>query len=721
MDGVESSWGSPRAPISMVGPDKKTTRRFRGRGDTLDCVPSLGRASTRPSDAQAVQRSPNPYDMAVQVDPLLNAARNGHLAELESLLVRSWPLAATLNEALGCACLGGHIEAAKLLLLHGAAVHPIKMASHAPIFLACENGDVAIIKELLRRNARLDYVAPEGETLLGRAAYFGNAIVVALLLEKGTSIEASHQDGKLGKATPLDRAIQGQAELSKLRLAGDWQECVRLLSWAEIMKRRGDLRGAALTQFFWKMVRDSVRVRPYALHWLAVYSSTHVHSHAVHWLAKRKKAHATEPGSPNDGDPPEHLEQEASGSDAAPTGQDETDEAFSTAYSTHEAPADVEPPAASQHPSAHVRSCGFVSYADTPFSPLFVSYSEGAYAKTAAAPSEAHLASTKARIHALFESMDTDGSGQISRKELAAKLRADGEFEALLGIADATSIPQVFRAMRILEETGELDQDSDSHITREEFESGLLADRSGAANAAAERGGCKDRADEVDSLSYALPIVTEEEDEEVVYVSGHEDDESIMDYEDSSFVKWELAGSMRPTTGTELVSEALSEALQEKSEFTHAEFDEFEVKDLCADSFVQVGDMFFRPAATTEFLLRYGDVVDTSFRDRSPPMTPPSTPPGFPKLDTRTASAFAEAAVAAEEAAEAAAQLEADELEHAGEWVEDGESDDVDEGEGEDDPQHGPTRSWSFARRKEVEEGEDEDFEEASSSDSGIE
>ena len=716
----------------MVGPAKKTTRRFRGRGDTVDCVPSLGRASTRPSDAQAAQRSPNPYGMAVQMDPLLNAARNGHLAELESLLVRSWPLAATLNEALGCACLGGHIEAAKLLLLHGAAVHPIKIVTLAPIYLACENGDVAIVKELLRRNARLDYVAPEGETLLGRSAYFGNAIVVALLLEKGTSIEASHQGGTLGKATPLDRAIQGHAELSKLRLAGDWQECVRLLSWAEIMKRRGGLRGAALTQFFWKMVRDSVRVRPYALHWLAVYSSTHVHSHAVHWLAKSRTAHATEPGSPsesgspNDGDPPsEHLEP---GSDAAPTGHQETDEALSTAYSTHEAPACMELPAASLHPSGHVRSCGFVSYADTPFAPLFVSYSEGAYATTTAGPLEAHLAATKARIHALFESMDTDGSGQISRKELAAKLRADGEFEALLGIADATSIPQVVRVMRMLEETGELDQDGDAHITREEFESGLLADRSGAANAAAERAAAaRIAADEVDSLSYAMSIVTEEEDrkagyaEEIVYVGGHEDDESIRDYEDSSLVKWELAGSMRPTTGTELVSEALSEALQEKSEFTHAEFDEFEVKDLCADSFVQVGDMFFRPVATTEFLLRYGDVVDTSFRDRSPPMTPPSTPPGFPKLDTRTASAFAEAAVAAEEAAEAAAQLEADELEHAGEWVEDDESDDVDEGEGEDDPQVGPTRSWSFSRRNEVEQGEDEDFEEASSSDSGIE
>ena len=177
----------------------------------------------------------------------MNAARNGHLAELESLLVRSWPLAATLNEALGCACLGGHIEAAKLLLLHGAAVHPIKIVTLAPIYLACENGDVAIVKELLRRNARLDYVAPEGETLLGRSAYFGNAIVVALLLEKGASIEASHQGGTLGKATPLDRAIQGHAELSKLRLAGDWQECVRLKFSHNLVVLRINMHGESVS------------------------------------------------------------------------------------------------------------------------------------------------------------------------------------------------------------------------------------------------------------------------------------------------------------------------------------------------------------------------------------------------------------------------------------------------------------------------------------------
>jgi hypothetical protein len=101
------------------------------------------------------------------------------------------------------------------------------------------------------------------------------------------------------------------------------------------------------------------------------------------------------------------------------------------------------------------------------------------------------------RIRALFDSIDTDGSFQISRKELAAKLRADGELEALLGFADATSIPQMVRVMRMLEDTGEIDQDVKSHITREEFETALLADRAEAAKEAAERAaGARIAADE---------------------------------------------------------------------------------------------------------------------------------------------------------------------------------------------------------------------------------
>ena len=91
------------------------------------------------------------------------------------------------------------------------------------------------------------------------------------------------------------------------------------------------------------------------------------------------------------------------------------------------------------------------------------------------------------RVRALFDSMDTDGSGTISRKELAAKLRADGELEALLGIADATSSPQVMRVMRMLDQTKELDADGDQYVTYDEFERAALADREAAAKAAAEK------------------------------------------------------------------------------------------------------------------------------------------------------------------------------------------------------------------------------------------
>ena len=86
----------------------------------------------------------------------------------------------------------------------------------------------------------------------------------------------------------------------------------------------------------------------------------------------------------------------------------------------------------------------------------------------------------KASVDALFESMATDGSGKISRKELATKLRADGQIKSLLGIADASTVPEVLHVMRILEKMG-TDQNGDTYITpkhtREELVASLLADR----------------------------------------------------------------------------------------------------------------------------------------------------------------------------------------------------------------------------------------------------
>ena len=120
----------------------------------------------------------------------------------------------------------------------------------------------------------------------------------------------------------------------------------------------------------------------------------------------------------------------------------------------------------------------------------------------AAAADADETALLKARVDALFESMDTDGSGEISRKELAAKLRADGQIESLLGIADASTVPEVVHVMRILDKMG-TDQDGDTYITREELQTmhsyitpkitreelvaGLLADREVAVKLAAER------------------------------------------------------------------------------------------------------------------------------------------------------------------------------------------------------------------------------------------
>jgi len=75
----------------------------------------------------------------------------------------------------------------------------------------------------------------------------------------------------------------------------------------------------------------------------------------------------------------------------------------------------------------------------------------------------------KARIYALFESMATDGSGKISRKELATKLRADGQIKSLLGIADGSTNPAVLLVKRILEKM-ETDKYGDTTISPQELQ-----------------------------------------------------------------------------------------------------------------------------------------------------------------------------------------------------------------------------------------------------------
>ena len=67
----------------------------------------------------------------------------------------------------------------------------------------------------------------------------------------------------------------------------------------------------------------------------------------------------------------------------------------------------------------------------------------------------------------LFDSMDTDGSGTISRKELATKLKADDDLEKLLGLKGAKRIGKHF--LRVQKELEALDTDGDAKITFKEF------------------------------------------------------------------------------------------------------------------------------------------------------------------------------------------------------------------------------------------------------------
>ena len=60
---------------------------------------------------------------------------------------------------------------------------------------------------------------------------------------------------------------------------------------------------------------------------------------------------------------------------------------------------------------------------------------------------------------------------------------------------------------------------------------------------------------------------------------------------------WREIGSKKPKTGTEIYNQPLAAALQQKFEFSPEELCEFQVYELCFNSYIKVGDKYFRPAA----------------------------------------------------------------------------------------------------------------------------
>ncbi|XP_028835455.1 inversin-like isoform X1 [Denticeps clupeoides] len=104
--------------------------------------------------------------------------------------------------ALHAAALSGHVTTVGVLLERGAAVDPLDVMKHTPLFRACEMGHRDVILTLIKGGARVDLVDIEGHSALHWAALGGNAEVCEVLMLNGLGPNLQDSAGR----TPLQCA-----------------------------------------------------------------------------------------------------------------------------------------------------------------------------------------------------------------------------------------------------------------------------------------------------------------------------------------------------------------------------------------------------------------------------------------------------------------------------------------------------------------------------------
>ncbi len=126
--------------------------------------------------------------LAPQDEQLLQAAREGNLAQMETLLKQ------------------------------GATVNAATEDGWTPLYGAALEGHEAVARLLLEKGAHVNAATKDGVTPLHGAAWKGHEVVARLLLEKGAHVAARNQDQR----TPLHLAAeQGHAGIIALLLAHD--------------------------------------------------------------------------------------------------------------------------------------------------------------------------------------------------------------------------------------------------------------------------------------------------------------------------------------------------------------------------------------------------------------------------------------------------------------------------------------------------------------------
>lgn len=150
---------------------------------------------------------------------IFGAAATGQLDRLKTLIEQNPSLVNAIApdgfQPLGLASFFGHLQAAKLLLAHGAEVNsPSNNAQKVqPLHSAVANQHLEIAKMLLEHGADVNAVQQDGYTPLHEAAQNGQIEMVKLLLSYHANKVPQLSDGQ----TPLNLAVQkGHQEIADL-------------------------------------------------------------------------------------------------------------------------------------------------------------------------------------------------------------------------------------------------------------------------------------------------------------------------------------------------------------------------------------------------------------------------------------------------------------------------------------------------------------------------
>ncbi len=108
----------------------------------------------------------------------------------------------------------GHLEVARVLLMHNAQVNAVNMEGESPLHFAVRHNHPALVALLLENGAAVDARSRSGETALMVAAWSGFEKMVQQLLAAGADAELLDEDGL--NAAAHARTVQDEAARSTI-------------------------------------------------------------------------------------------------------------------------------------------------------------------------------------------------------------------------------------------------------------------------------------------------------------------------------------------------------------------------------------------------------------------------------------------------------------------------------------------------------------------------